>query len=73
MSDDLNLIKQLAGLKDQSQALEEDASQIPYLMGRLTVNLKDLQEIANGGRGSAQGVIGAMKNILDVLEQSFPN
>ena len=73
MNDDLSLLRQLAGLKEQEQTVEEDATQIPYLMGRLASNMQDLQQIAQGGRGSARGVIGAMKNLLDALEQSFPN
>jgi hypothetical protein len=70
MSDTLNLMKKLAGL--EVTQVNEDGMSAGMIIHRMETNLQDLREIANGGRGSGQGVLSGLQNLLDMLKPMFP-
>ena len=70
MSDTLNLMKKLAGL--EVTQVNEDGMSAGMIIHRMETNLQDLREIANGGRGSGQGVLYGLQNLLDMLKPMFP-
>ena len=73
MSDTLNLMRKLAGLTEMGEPVtEEPVHNLSQLIGRLHEYADDLQSISSGGGGSGRGVISGIRNILDIIEPTFP-